>query len=237
MTTPNPRAVAGDNNPPEPTPFELITERIADLYQTALDFCDGEPIADQQMADTIGKLMADIGAAEKEAETLRVEEKEPHLKAGRDVDAKFKPWSTKTKAGKDACASLLTPWRVEVQRQKAEAAALVAAAAEAARQEAEAAMRASRGDLAARVDAEELLEHSRTVEKQAKRADKAATSGTGLRVSFVANLVSLDEALEHYYSTKNESFEELVRGLAAADVRMGKRTIPGFEVVEEARAR
>lgn len=100
------------------------------------------------------------------------------------------------------------------------------------RREAEAAIRASSGNLAAREEAEELLAHAKSVERDAKRADKAATTGTGLRTVWVATLTDAEAALDWAYARAPARFTELVQDMANEAVRFGARSVPGFAVTE-----
>jgi hypothetical protein len=247
MSTFDPTAIAGteaelppkDHNQPEPTPFEAVKTEIEDLFMEATNWCDGEAISSQEIHDQIEKLYDGLHAAGAKAEKLRVAEKEPFDTAIAEIQARFAPLIADNKSvkgkvtlGKQELAKLLTPWRAaKAAAAQAEAARVAAAAAEATRIATEA-IRASSGNLAARESAEEQLADAKRLEKTARRWDKAATTGTGLRTTYRADLVSIDEALDHYWTTSQARFEDLVRELAAADVRAGKRAIPGFTVVE-----
>lgn len=217
------------NNPPA---YLQVFEEIADLFQTAKDFADGEPIADEAMHDTISSLRDQLHELGKRADELRVEEKKPHDDAAAAVQAKYKPALTKVKQGKDALGDLLAAWRkrvadekaAEARRKQEEAARLAA--------EAQAAMRASSGNLEARVDAEELLAHAKSVEKDARRSEKAATTGLGLRTVWVATMTDESAALDWAYNRDPEAFRALCQHAADTVVRAGMRSVPGFKVEE-----
>lgn len=244
----NPMAVAaagpGHNNPPaEPTPFDLLKQEIEDLYDEAKNFCDGEPIDSEAMASVITELHDRIHECGKRAETLRVDEKKPLDDQIAEIQAKFHPLIGNTKAGKgkvilakDACQTLLTPWRQKVAAEKAAEAARVAAEAEAARRTAQEAMQASAGNLAEREAAEELLADAKRLEKGARRADKAATTGLGLRTVWVAVLEDPEKALDWAYGRAADEFMAVAQRNADEAVRAGARQVPGFRVVEEKRA-
>lgn len=241
----NPMAVAnpgpGHNNPPaEPTPFDLLKQEIEDLYDTAKDFCDGEPIDSEAMAAVITELHDRIHDCGKRAEALRVDEKKPLDDQIAAIQAKFHPLIGNTKAGKgkvilakDACQTLLTPWRQKVAAEKAAAAAKAAEEAEATRLAAQEAMQASTGNLAEREAAEELLANARRLEKGAKKADKAATTGLGLRTTWVAVLEDPEKALDWAYGRAADEFMAVAQRNADECVRAGLRQVPGFRVVEE----
>ncbi len=226
MTTPT----LGHNNPPA---YLAVFEEIDDLYQTAKDFADGEPIGDEAMHDTISKIRDQIHELGKRADELRVEEKKPHDDAAAAVQSKYKPALTKVKQAKDALGDLLAAWRKRVADEKAEAARLAREEADRKAAAAQEAVRASSGDLEARERAEELLQEAKAHERHARRTDKAATTGLGLRTTWKAELVDEAAALDHYYPLYREAFLDMVRGYAAADARGGARKIPGFRVYEE----
>lgn len=233
--TENPRAVIGGNQPPDP--FITIKQEIDDLFDEAKNFCDGEPISTPEMADAITKLHDDLHEAGKRAEEMRVAEKKPLDEAVAAVQAKWNPLVQPKKGrvalGKDACASLLTPWRTKLAREKEEAARKAREEAAEAARVAQEAMQASRGNLEARVDAEELAAHAKDVERGAKRAERQATTGLGLRTTWVATLIDAGAGLDWAYDKSPERFTELVQQIANEAVRAGIRTVPGFEVTEQ----
>lgn len=240
MTTPT----HGDNGGPKVDPdFEAVQAKINDLYEEAKHWADGEPIANPEHAEAITALFDGLGAAGKEAEALRVAEVKPLDEAKSAIQARFHPLIGDTKAGKGlvvrgraALQSLLTAWRVEQQRIAAAAAEAARLEADALRAEAEAAIRASSGNLAEREAAEETLEFAKTAERFARRTEKAATTGTGLRTVWVARLDNEESALEWAYGRDPSRFTALVQAMADEAVRGGLRVVPGFAVTEEKKA-
>lgn len=234
MTILNPDAVQGHNQPPA---YMLVFKEIDDLFMEAKNFADGEPIADEAMHDTISGLRDKIHEAGKRADELRVEEKRPLDEQVDAIQKRYNPYiqpkKGKVDLAKAALGDLLAAWRKRVADEKAAAAARKAAEAEAARREAEAAIRASSGNLEARIDAEELLAHAKDIAKDARRADKAATTGTGLRTVWRAELVDEAAALDWAYGRAPDEFRALVQGMADAVVRAGMRSVPGFLVFSE----
>jgi hypothetical protein len=241
----NPQAIRevgiGHNQPPanDNSAFEAIRQELDDLYDTAKDFCDGEPITDEAMANVITELHDRIHECGKRAEELRVDEKKPLDDQITAIQAKFHPLIGNTKAGKgkvvlgkEACQALLTPWRTRIAQEKAADAARIAQEAEDARRAADEAVRASSGNLAARESAEELLADAKRLEKTAKRADKAATVGTGLRTIWKAELVDEDAAMEWTWARAKEEVLAVAQRNADEAVRGGVRQVPGFRIVE-----
>lgn len=237
----NPRAVIGGNNPPqEADPVAEALQAIDDLYEEARNWADGEPITSEAMHDDITRLYDGLHEAGKAADALRVEEKKPLDEAVKAIQDRFNPFiqpkKGKVDLGKAALGDLLAAWRAEVQRKKMAEAAAARAEADRIAAAAQEAMRASSGNLEEREKAEELLSQAKQVERFAKRSDKAATTGTGLRSVWVAELVDENEAGEWAYTRDPERFREVMVQLANEAVRGGLRKVPGFVVREERRA-
>jgi hypothetical protein len=233
----DPTAIAGlGHNQPAPTPFDAIKQEIEDLFDEAKNFADGEPIASQEMHDAIEKLREQIHEAGKRADALRVEEKKPlddKIKAIQDAyNPLIQPKRGRVDLAKSTLDTLLTPWRTKVAAEKAAAAAAAAAEAEAARVAAQEAIRASSGNLAAREEAEQALADAKALEKTARRWDRAATTGTGLRTVWDVTLVDEELAMDWLWArAKAEVLAVAVRNAEEA-VRSGARSVPGFTVVE-----
>ncbi|WP_425087804.1 hypothetical protein [Stappia sp.] len=213
---------------------------IGALYDEARNWADGAAIETQDQHDAAEKVRDAIHDAGKRADEMRKEEKRPldeQIKAIQDrYNPLIQPKKGKVDVAKAALGDLLAEWRRKIAAEKEAAAEAARLEAEAKRRVAEEAIQSSRGDIDAREEAEALLTDAKAAEKQAKRADKAATTGKGLRTHWSAELVDLDAAVRHYWSRNREAFERLVQELANADVRAGKRDIPGIRVIEEKRA-
>lgn len=228
----------GHNNPP---PDVTVQQKIDDLYSEAKNWADGEAINSQEMHDALEALYNGLHEAGKEAEELRKAEKKPHDDAAAEVQKKWNPYVQakrgKVDMGKAALGDLLAVWRRKEQEKKAAEAA--AAAEQAARLEAEAqaAMRASAGNLQERERAEEVLAESKQAAKYARRSEKAATTGTGLRSVWLVSINDEGAALDWAYEQNAEEFRALAVSLAEARVRSGVRSLPGFAIVEDKVAR
>ncbi|MBY3333773.1 hypothetical protein HFN98_24595 [Rhizobium laguerreae] len=234
----DPIATIGHNQP-APSEFDLIKTEIEDLFMEATNWCDGEPIADQATHDAIERLYDGLHAAGAKAEKLRVKEKEPFDTAIAEIQARFAPLIADNKSakgkvtlGKQELSKLLTPWRTAKAAAAAAEAARIAEAAVAAKRAADEAMRASAGNLAAREEAEAALADAKRLEKTAKRADRAATVGTGLRTVWRAELVDEEAAMDWLWARAKEEVLAVAQRNADEVVRGGVRVVPGFRVVE-----
>lgn len=222
------------------SPFDEISTLISDLYEEAKNWADGEPIASEDQHEAVTRLYDDLSEAGKRADALRVEEVKPLDEAKAAIQAKFHPLIGDTKAGKGkvvlgkaALNSLLADWRTAVAAEKAAAAERARAEADAERQAALEAMQASRGDLEARERAEEQLRNAQEAEAFAKREEKRATTGLGLRSRKVPVLQDRLGAIRFFYQLRPEAFDELLVQLAGEQVRLGRTDIPGFEIKTE----
>lgn len=234
----------GHNNPPDPTPFEAISQEIADLFEEAKNFCDGSAIDNQKLADSITELHDKMHDAGKRADELRVIEKKPLDDQIAEIQSRYNKLIGNTKAvkgtvilGKEACQTLLTPWRVKILREKEAEAERIRAEAERVRKEAESAIRASSGNLAAREEAEELLKDAKKLDKVASKADKDASSGLGLRTVYSVEIEDIEKAMDWAYARDPGAFNEIALNMARELVRSGMRVVPGFKVTENKVAR
>lgn len=236
----DPMATAGiGHNAPPADPFDELVKELDDLYDEAKNFCDGEPIDSEEMAAVITELHDRIHECGKRAEALRVDEKKPLDDKIAAIQARFHPLIGNTKAGKgkvilakEACQNLLTPWRQKVAAEKAAEAARIAAEAEAAKLAAQEAMQASAGNLAEREAAEELLADAKALEKTARRSEKAATTGLGLRTVWEAVLENEEVAMDWCWGRARDEVLAVAQRNADELVRSGVRQVPGFVVRE-----
>lgn len=249
---PNPRAVIGANNPPEPTPYEKCAQEISDLYDEAKLWLDGKAVDSQELADGLANLLNMIREAEKRADAARTDEKRPLDEKIAEIQARYNTLIGNTKAVKgktvlaaEACKKALAPW---LEKQEAEK----RAAAEKARQEAEEKARAAAEahrkaqeatDLAAAEEAEKLIADAKKAERIAGKAEKShatASGGIGKAVSLrtvpVVKLTDPSAAIKHYWPKDYPEFQALLIRLAERDARAGARSIPGYEISEEKRA-
>lgn len=239
----------GDNNPPEPTPFELVQTEILDLYDEAKNWCDGEPITLEAQAAEVAKLRDMIRAAEKKAEELRVELVKPLDTAKKEIQDRFNPLIQKDKGktalAKAACNRALAPYLKKKDDEQREEALRLAAQAETAAAEAAAAARAAAqtGNLEQMERAEELIDAAKDTAKVAKWADKAKPQveglhkAVGMRSVWRAEMTDPGKALAHYRATRPGDLKEWLREMARKDVAAGLHrpadAIPGFTIIED----
>lgn len=245
----NAHATIGHNNPPEPTPFEASKATISDLFAEAKNWCDGEPIASQEQADEVQKLLRLIQAAEKEADERRIAENKPFDDGKAEVQARYAPLIANTKSVKgmtvlavDACKKALTPWLLKVEAEnKAKAEALRKEAEEKAAA-AQAAMRVRDGDLEKSAAAEVLVQEAKQAEADARRADNAKASAKGagravtMRDYYTPEIVDATQFARHVWTVHRADMDAFLATMAARIVSNGITSgIPGVTVHHERR--
>ena len=237
-------AEIGHNRPPAPAPFDAIKAHCDDLYMEAKHWLDGAEVSSDGEAEAVERLLDEARKAWKAADDARVEENVPFDLGKAAVQERYAPLIAKTKTVtgtmvrmQEACKAALEPWRKKKADEAQAKADAIRAEAEAKAKAAADAMRASAGNLADREVAEELVKEAEFAQREAGRAAKAATTGTGLTTYYEAVLTNQRDAMLHYMKDQPGEFIALCQRLADADVRGGKRTIPGFAVEERKRAR
>lgn len=239
-------AIGGNGPPPDkPDPYGAITAHLDDLLIEARNWADGVPATTQAQVNEIDRLIADLRDGADAAEAQRLIEKRPLDEQIAAIQERYNVYLAPPKnkvPGKvpmalDALKSVKAPFLLEREQERQ-------AAAEKARQEAQAAadaaakaMRTSAADdLAAREEAEALVRAADVAATVAKRADKAATTGTGLRSTWIAKMVNPVDAARWAWEHHRSECEAFFQSLADADVRSGKRAIVGFAITEDRRA-
>lgn len=240
-------ATIGHNNPPEPTPFETAKEKIEGLYAEAKNWMDGTPIASQDQADEIQKLMRLIQAAEKEADASRKEEVKPFDDAKAEVQARYNELIGSTKAvtgltvkAIDACKKALAPWLIKIEEENEHIREVARAEAVEAQRIAMEAMRQRDGtNLEENERAEQLVRQAKEAEAYLRKADnlKASVKSIGraasLRTSHIAQITDPTAFARHCWLTQRAEVDAFFAGLAQRLVDAKHRNIPGVSILEE----
>lgn len=208
--------------------------------EAAQQFLDGQPIETQAQADDVGQLLGKLREARQGADAQRKIEKAPHDEAAKAVQAAWVPLLDRVALAEQVAKRALAPF---LTAQEAIAQAAAAKAREEAQLAAQVAQRAlgdcAAYDLAGREEAERLLKLAGKADRAAGKAEKAKPMAAGLgravslRSVWTPSLVDPMAALRHYRETQPEALKTWLFEQAHADVRAGKREIPGFTVTEE----
>lgn len=231
----------GDNLPTDP--FERLLAEVTDKTASATAFLnDAAAAPDKPRADKARNLQAELLALNKSANTMHETEKEPHLKAGRAVDAKFKFRATV----EDICVRLRKVFenimKAEEARQIAEAerkfqAERAAAEKERKRIEADRAKLREDDPITYHTsDPEPLPELPLAPEPVKVNAGGGIGRAAGLKDVYTGEIVDYTACLKHYGN--NLKVREIIEKLVAADVKLHKMDarIPGVNVKRDRRA-
>ena len=119
----NPRAVIGDNKPPEElTPDQVLANRVKKVASNFQDFLAkiGGKIKTKAEADVAGNYATKFGEFKSSAEAQHKVEKEPHLLAGREVDAKWLPTARAADAHRISVLKYAKVWTDAEQKAREE---------------------------------------------------------------------------------------------------------------------
>lgn len=212
---------------------------VVEQFAAVVDERVAKGIDDEASASKVRDLLAELTKRRNALDEQRKAEKEPHLQAGKAVDARYKRPLEIYDACKKRVGELLSGWlRKEQARIDAERAAANAEAARLAEEARRAAAESEASTIAA-IDAERAF---RTAEEAAKAAQRLAAarpqveSGHGnarratLRVTRYARVSDFARAVKAYWG--HQDVIAVLERLASADVRAGKNDVPGFEILE-----
>lgn len=231
----------GHNNPPEPTPLEQARETISLLDVEASAWFDGTPIENERQAEDVARLLDAARKAEKQFDTARKTEKQPHDDAAKAVDAAWKPVIVDAKRIVEIAKAAQTTWLIKLDQEKR-------AREEAARREAEEKAAAARklaeqndGSLTAAKARDAAIEEAKRAEAAAHRAanDRANAKGAGmaravsLRTTWRSEVQDRRAVLNHIAKNDPNALTQFVEEWAARSVRSGARELPGVRIYEE----
>ena len=231
-------AAIGHNMPPENTPFDDAAEAISDLFEEAKHWLDGGVVTNQDEANAIAKLLDLARKAKKQADEARKVEAKPFDDGKKAVQERYKPLLERADMVADACKKALTPYDLEQQRIRDEAARKAREEAEVKLRAAQEAMRAS-ADLEARERAERLAKEAQAAEREATKAAnaKSATKGgaraVSVRTRYVAVVNDYRSFARWAWQRNPGAFEAFLDKHAQEQVDGGVRQIAGVVVNEE----
>lgn len=235
--------LAGIGHNGGPTTFEAFAAAVDDLISEASAVLTGVEVETEEQAEAVTALLTQCKRVAADIEAARKAEVAPYDDAKAAIQARYNTLIGDTKSARGKLVLLrksiddvLTGFRTrqaEAKRKAAEAARIEAEAKELAAREA---MQASRGDLEARMEAEALVEQAKAAAKVAARADKAATTGNGLRTSYEAQVLDYLEFGRWAWKHHPDDYHEFLNTLANRLVRNGARDLPGVEAVPVRRA-
>lgn len=242
-------AIGANQGPPLDT-FGAVKVHLDDLLTEALNWADASEVENQAQADEVSRLIEDLRLGLQAADDARVTEGEPFRTKLDEIQTRYNFYIAPTKnkvPGKvptaiEALKATLKPYLDKLAAEKLAAQQEAQRKAdEAAQKAAEAARAVQASDLAARNAAQLLADEALAMQAAANRAanEKAQARGgsraMGLTKTWAPVMIDRKAALLHYIAQRPNDIADCLQRLAEADVREGKRTIPGFEVREGTR--
>ena len=214
----------GDNSG-EIDPAETLKDQIDAALKASSEYAK---VADDKTAAKALSLRNRLNELSGQAEKIRVKEKEPHLEAGKAVDAKWQPLVKKAKAGADSVRDAIGAWETEKLRRQREEERKererIAAAEKAAREQ--------QGEVA-------LMEQpapSAPVEAAPTSIRPSYGKAASVSVKTIVKDVTDWQALAVYMSGHAE-LQDLLRKLAQRALDAGRTNVPGITTTEEAKVR
>lgn len=209
-------AVTRDNQAPSDDSFEGIRDAIDDLAREASVLIDKGSAQTQDDADRASDLANRLGQLCTKADKARDAEKRPHLEAGREVDARWKPIMTTAEIYKRVKSAVIDPYlkrkRDEQLRAEAEARRLAEEAAKSG-------------------DAAKVEEAQRAVETVAATPIKAGTRGRSIALRTVTKVTITDRAALLAYFGDRQEITDLLQSMAEKAVKAG--VVPAGVTVEK----
>jgi hypothetical protein len=223
-----------DNAPPDP--FVAHKVNIESLYEEAKNWADGKVIETQAQADEVERLLDMIDAAYAAAEASRVAAKKPLDDEIAKIQTAYNPLIGNTTKitgiavkAKTALLGVQTVWKNKLQAERdAEAARLRKIADDAAEAARKAAATVDHTDLAAAEEAEAVIQQAAVASRQATQA--ASNTVKGMRTVWETVIADKKQATLAMLTRHPDQCLAFFLDLAKADVREGKREIPGFTI-------
>jgi hypothetical protein len=218
----------GHNSPPAHEAFAMEAD---ELFNTASDTLEGmDAVQNEEQNTALDGLKDDLRRVAKDAEATRKAEKEPHLEAGRAVDAAYKPVADKCKKAIAAINAMQTPYLVAKQAERDEAARKAREEAERKEHEARAKLEAD-APLEQRYEAEQEFAAAKKLSAVANKIDRSAT---GLRTYNVVEVTDRRAALNWIAKRDPDALSAFVEDYARRNAPT--RPMDGVSVTQERRA-
>ncbi len=166
----------GHNQPPRQEAFMMALEEVR---VEAGNFLDGEPIENQGQADAVGMIMASARDIKRDADKARKEDKQPHLEAGKAVDAAYKPVIVKADDILKAAQQPLSVWLAKIEREQELERQKAREEAQRKEQEAIEGQRKAQGDIEAVEAARAKQKEAEAAQKLVRKAEKAKPNVAG----------------------------------------------------------
>lgn len=176
MNEMNPRAVVGNNNPPDPMD-EALTP-FGDAISEAENWLDGDPVTNESQMKAVDKLAKDIRSARRALDDAKKSATAPLHDAWKAEIARWKPTEDDLDRIQKGLANIVDAFKRKLAAEKAEQERIARVAAEeAARAAHEAAMKAAAGN----IEEQRQAAAAQAAAEQAQRDARAATRANDVK--------------------------------------------------------
>ena len=176
MNEMNPRAVVGDNNPPDPLDEALAP--FGDAISEAENWLDGDPVTTEGQMKAVDKLAKDIRAARRALDDAKKSATAPLHDAWKAEIARWKPTEDDLDRIQKGLANIVDAFKRKLAAEKAEQERIARVAAEeAARAAHAAAMKAAAGN----IEEQRQAAAAQAAAEQAQRDARAATRANDVK--------------------------------------------------------
>lgn len=253
-------APLGHNRPPEEDEpsvngqsFDALKAHAEDLLTEARNWADGVAIETDAQASEVARLIRALQKAGALLDEARVAEKKPLDDQIAEIQDRYNALiaGLKTKNSKpgsitravNALSAATQRWLLAKEAEKRAREDAAHAEAQRLADEARAAQQAADAtDLGAMEAAADVLDQAIVAQREADRIARESVTvkgadgsrAIGLRKVWRPVLADRKAATLHYMREDPDAFLNLVMRLAERDVQQGKRSLPGFDIIEQA---
>lgn len=228
MTDTNPRAVIGNNAPPDP--ISLALEPYGDVLAEVENWTDGSEVQNDGQLAATDELLKDLKAARKAIDAARDAETKPLHEVWKEAVARWKPTQDDLDRLVKCLVAAQAPYKAKLDAEKREAARK---AAEDAQAKIEAARQAHLAANAASIEeqrkADELLKDADKALKAAARAAKDTVKG--MRTIQVHQITDYRAALHWIARNDRDAMTDFITSYVAKHFKL--RQIDGVVVTTE----
>jgi hypothetical protein len=239
MTQPQENEIAyiGHNGAPieyNPATYDNHVIAVNKLYDDAHAMFTGVCVETQEQYDTVEDLKKSLGKLRREVDADRLGDKAPYKDMGDFIQGNYAALIKKLTDAESAYKTCVQPFLTKKEEERQQA-------AKAAREEEERKAKAledaqktkDSGDMESIEALNEAADELKAAEKASAKTRKP--TATGMKTVYTPTITDKVEVIKHYWT--EPKIAELLLALINADIRAGKREIPGVSIKEERVAR
>lgn len=231
MTAANPRAVIGDNSPPDP--IDLALEPYGDILEEVGNWLDGATVENDGQLAATDALLKELKAARKAVDEARDDYTKPLHEAWKAEVARWKPTQDDLDRQVKCLVAAQAPYKQKLVAAQEAAKAKARVEAERIAEEARKAhLAANAASIEEQRKADELLAAAEEAAKAVAKADKASVKG--MRTVQVYEIESHRDALNWIARNDREAVTAFIEGYVQRNFK--GRAIEGVKVFERKEA-